>query len=431
MAGEHQYHTSTVLPDGRVLAAGGEAAVYHSDEKFWTWDGVSRAELFDPIYDAWTPAPDMLEARDYHTATALTDGRVLVVGGVSGPCCAAPLASAEIYDPSANTWSAVAAPLAEHMGHTASLLADGRVLVVGGYGRTRFGPSEIYDPARDEWTIVPSPAEHWVYHDAVTLRDGRVLLTAGCLDDAKPSAIFAPATSSWTTVPMNERHCGGQTVLLGDGPVLVAGASPPRNSTSAEIFDPATSAWSSLAPMHVGRYNAALVVLDDRRVLVAGGGAEAPDDWRSAEIYDVVADTWTRVDDMSMRRIGAAASQLLDGRILVSGGYDTGRANSETFDGRSPTVLVARGFLTGLASFSAQLKRTDGEAVAERSVFFYADGRLYCSAVTDAKGAARCSPTPGQLDDLAAALTRTTSYRAYFKGDGAFAQAGADGSFVG
>jgi hypothetical protein len=87
----------------------------------------------------------MIEARYGHTATLLLDGTVLVAGGYRGGGTFDPLASADLYDPIRGTWSAAAGMIEPRSGHTATLLLNGQVLVVG--GGSGLGSAELYDPS--------------------------------------------------------------------------------------------------------------------------------------------------------------------------------------------------------------------------------------------------------------------------------------------
>ena len=129
-------HTATVLPDGRVLIAGG----YHTAV-------LSGVQIYDPATNSWFAAASMKNPREQHAAVLLPDGRVLVVGGYG----TRPLASAEVYDPTGNIWSAAAPMRGPRFGHTAVLLPDGSVLVTGGSDQAPLSSSEVYIPATNSW----------------------------------------------------------------------------------------------------------------------------------------------------------------------------------------------------------------------------------------------------------------------------------------
>src|SRR3990170_776254 len=117
-----QGHTATLLRDGKVLVAGGRPS-----------EGIvlASAELYDPSSGTWTATGNMVTPRDGPTATLLPDGRVLVTGGADNCCEGGELASAELYDPSRGSWTATAGMAEARLFHTATLLLDGRVLVAG------------------------------------------------------------------------------------------------------------------------------------------------------------------------------------------------------------------------------------------------------------------------------------------------------------
>ena len=129
-------HTATLLPNGKVLVAGGQGSSGF----------VSSAELYDPATGTWTVTGALGNARMGHTATLLANGKVLVAGGGGGGY----LASAELYDPAAGTWTATGALSTARDYHTATLLPNGKVLVAGGYNSTSpyyLSSVELYDPA--------------------------------------------------------------------------------------------------------------------------------------------------------------------------------------------------------------------------------------------------------------------------------------------
>jgi N-acetylneuraminic acid mutarotase len=135
-----------MLPNGRVLVAGGSNA-----------GALASAALYDPATGTWTATGPLATGRYTHTATLLSDGRVLVAGGTVGP-----LASAEIYNPATGQWTATGSLATAREAHTATLLPNGMVLVVGGSsGSTRFASAELYDPATGLWSATRAPDAKW------------------------------------------------------------------------------------------------------------------------------------------------------------------------------------------------------------------------------------------------------------------------------
>jgi hypothetical protein len=250
-----------LLNDGRVLAAGG---------------GSEIAELYDPSTDTWTQTGSMVADRIEHTATLLKDGRVLVAGGMfcNGSFCLSPpparAAPEELYDPATGKWTQTGSSFRPN-GHTATLLNDGRVLVVGGVG------TEAYDPATGAWSRAGTmPFNTGSYsHTATLLSDGRVLVVIG-----SSAALYDPPTGTWAlTGSPGEFHIGHTATRLASGKVLVAGGASEctsMESSSAQLnkseeYDPVNGTWSSGTTMGMGRFNHAAALLNDGRVLVAGG----------------------------------------------------------------------------------------------------------------------------------------------------------------
>src|SRR6266480_2605975 len=167
-------HTATLLGSGQVLVVGGSNG-----------STLNACELYDPVTGAWTSAPSTTYKRFLHAATLLQDGKVLVTGG--NPFRTA-LAMAEIYDPSANQWTATGRMTQGRFAHTSTLLADGTVLLAAGgtfrgCGRTicfyRTATSEIYDEATGRFTTVSRLNQARYYHTASLMENGRVLVVGG------------------------------------------------------------------------------------------------------------------------------------------------------------------------------------------------------------------------------------------------------------
>ena len=155
--------TATLLPDGRVLVAGG----YNGTTP------VASAELYDPATGLWTLTGSLAIIRYGHTATLLPNGKVLVTGGFENP-------SAELYDPATGTWSATGSPAAKRAFATATLLPNGKALVAGGFSGSGYVESaELYDPATGLWTLTGSLATARELHTATLLPNGTVLVAGG------------------------------------------------------------------------------------------------------------------------------------------------------------------------------------------------------------------------------------------------------------
>jgi hypothetical protein len=240
---DRDYYTASLLPDGRVLFAGG----------YGEWL-LASAETFDPETGTFSPTGSMRDARQGHTATVLADGRVLVAGGEQGEVNGVPvfLRSAEIYDPATGKWTPTGSLLLGRTEATASLLPDGRVLVAGGQGWQPIGPgqeeystfesAEIYDPATGEWTSAGSMQHPRWLHTATSLADGRVLI-AGGVDGLDPDPlnaveVFDPTTGDFTpTRSMRDGREQATATLLADGRVLMAGGDP-TDPTYCELYWP-------------------------------------------------------------------------------------------------------------------------------------------------------------------------------------------------
>jgi galactose oxidase-like protein/Kelch motif protein len=305
-------HTATLLLDGRVLVVGGGAAVAGADDR-------TSAELYDPATGRWASTGSMATPRIDSSATLLADGKVLVAGGSGNTGTPT---SAELYDPVTGTWSPTGSMVAPSESRTAVRLLDGKVLVVD-----TSGPSELYDPISGTWTATGKMVSGTAGPGATLLRDGKVLV----VDTRGPSELYDPISRAWNaTGKMITPTCACTATLLPDGNVLVAGGTKRPGGTdllaTAELYDPLTGAWSATQGMVAARVGHAAVLLPDGKVLVAGGtgseqpGAGAP--WlTSAELYDPGTGTWASTASMATPRgYGLSATLLADGKVLVAGG---------------------------------------------------------------------------------------------------------------
>jgi hypothetical protein len=164
-----EFHTATVLPDGRVLEAGGYSGGASRTR-------LSSAELYDPATGTWSQTGSMSQGRSLHGAALLPNGKVLVAGGYDGNVATA---SAELYDPSTGTWSPTGSLSQARYFHTVTALPDGQVLVAGGGSQHTLASAELYDPAAGIWSPTASLDHARSSHSATLLSDGRILVAAG------------------------------------------------------------------------------------------------------------------------------------------------------------------------------------------------------------------------------------------------------------
>jgi hypothetical protein len=315
-------HSSTLLPNGTVLIAGGFAGSGGEYSPYRT------AELFDPNSGTFQSVTEMSIGRSGHTATLLKNGKVLIVGGWTGRYDLR--GSAEIFDPVTRRFAPTGNLVVERAGNTATLLADGRVLITGGEDRqeNKIVNAEIYDPSTGKFTATGSMADTRAAHTATALKDGRVLIVGGSSGHYpsqnvyRSAEIFDPATGKFSSagqmIVARHKHAA---ILLRSGRVLIVGGSDNRDwhgeYASAEIYDPASGTFAATGAMSTARFKlpAAAVLLSNGKVLVAGGGP-------FAELYDETTGSFTNVPGtLGAARFFASATLLPDGKALITGGY--------------------------------------------------------------------------------------------------------------
>ncbi len=309
------YHSATKLTDGRVLIVGGEN----------TGGKLTSVEIYNPATNSWAAAAALPVGRTAHTATRLADGRVLVVGDGFSP---APTA-AVVYNPVSNTWTATPTlNVARRNGHTATLLNDGRVLVAG--GKTLFAAvtsAEVYNPTSNTWTAVASLAATLEFHTAVLLANGEVLVMGG--NTAASMERFNPVTNTWTSAgALNAPRSSHSSTMLPTGLILVAGGYHLINGSylaTTELVNPITNAVSVGAVMTGSRSGHQATLLTNGRVLVSGqeGFVNFATDPATMEMYDAASNTWAAAGTLSARRLVHTATSLNDGRVLIAAGTDT------------------------------------------------------------------------------------------------------------
>src|SRR3989454_4443153 len=327
MAAARAGAASVLFQDGRTLITGGVSAS----------GALASVELFDTTghfcaAPLCVPPASMNFARSKHTATLLQDGRVLVAGGIGGG--GTPVASAEVYDPAANTWTVTGSLLMARSGHTASLLQNAAVLIAGGDSSGVAQSSlEIYDPATGAFAFtvgaLSSPRES---HAAAVLQDGRVLFVGGNNDKQQNAAtvalatsdLYDPATESVSAGPaLSTPRQGLSATTQLDGKVFVAGGNNgSADLASAEVYDPAAGAFTlSASRLTTARQGHQAFLLPRNNNVLIVGGTSAGVPAASAELYTPWTGGISATGLMASARAsatGGAVSQ--DGLLLVAGG---------------------------------------------------------------------------------------------------------------
>ncbi len=342
LATARQVHTATLLPNGKVLVAGGEVGSFAPS---------ATAELYDPASGTWTETANLIHARYGHTSTLLPNGQVLVAGGADDGVF---LASAELYDPATGTWTETGSLNTGRLYHTATLLPNGQVLVAGGSGIAgTLASAELYDPSIGTWTGAGSPSTPRCFHTATLLPNGKVLVAGGSDIGVVMSAeLYDPVSGNWTTTSGLATARGGHTAtLLPNGMVLIAGGYNDNGSlASAELYDPASGIWTTTSSLATTRGAHTATLLSNGMVLVAGG--LHPTRTASAELYDPESGTWSATGSLLTPRYSHTATLLPSGMVLVAGGIDDGvyLASAELFD-PSPPLIFSPLAATGTVGF--------------------------------------------------------------------------------
>lgn len=339
MGTTREHHGAVLLPNGKVLEVGG-------------WDDVAggpvaSAELYDAGYPenlgAFTSTGGMTTARNYHTATVLPSGKVLVAGGSTA---SGNLSTAEVYDAATGSFSSTGNMAFARSQHTATALPTGKVLVAGGNGVS----AELCDAGTGTFSATGNMVANRTQHTATLLPNGKVLIAAGWGIGYGPRAsaeLYDPATGTFsTTGNLFAARYNHTATLLPNGKVLIAGGYGVSSTilASAELYDPATGMFAQTGSMAVGRYGHSAALLPNGKVLIAGGSGSSGY-LASAHLYDPAAGTFTTTGSLGAARSNHTATLLPNGKVLIAAGSNN-LASAELYDPATGTFYANGGLVT-------------------------------------------------------------------------------------
>jgi hypothetical protein len=302
-----------LLPNGNVLVAGG-----------FSGGTLASVEVFDRLARTWTTVSAMNTNCNRHTATMLPNGTVLVVGGQDN--LGFSLTLKEVFDPAVGSWSPTGPLNTARYSGGSTLLPDGRMLYVGGFSSVTgfLTNAEVYNAANKTWTSVPGLKNSRDILTATLLLDGKVLVVGGFGGPGfvSESEVYDPVAETWTVSgELHSVRLSHTATLLPNGKVLIAGGegSLVNATDSVELYDPGSGSFTTISPMNVARENHTATLLNNGKVLVAAGfGRSGPTN--SCELYDPITGVWSITDPLPFASYGHTATLLPNGKVLVAGG---------------------------------------------------------------------------------------------------------------
>jgi len=346
----------------------------------WTFSAPNYNDASGAVHDhivGFVATGSMITARSFHTATRLANGKVLVAGGLDAG--GAPLGSSELYDPATGTFSLIGSNMPNKAArHTATLLGNGKVLLIGGGNSS----SEIYDPATNSWSSAGGISGQRSFHTATLLGNGKVLFAGGADNSGKALAtafLYDPATGYSSNINMTVGRELHTATLLPNGMVLIAGGRIKSGNSyvylsSAELYDPTAGSLGSFTAVAGSAMSSTrsghTAILHNGKVLLAGGANSAT--LKTADLYDPASGTFTATGSMTTARQYFTAAVAL-GVVVEIGGLNGARLSSaEQYTGTgfqsAGNMLAARAAHTTTPLANGSVLITGGEGSTGASI---------------------------------------------------------------
>ncbi len=367
-----EFHTETVLQNGQVLVVGGEGN-----------NGANvlgTCELYNPTTGTFSATGNLNVPRLNHTATLLANGMVLIAGGqVSDGGALTETASSELYNPATGTFAETGSLNQARKSHTATLLSSGLVLIVGGSGLSSgTGTAELYNPATGAFTTTGTLNTPRDTHTATLLNDGTVLIAGGENSSGTAVAVaelYSSTTGAFTTTgSLNTASIGQTASLLNTGQVLIAGGYS-VNFVNAlartELYNPTTKLFATSGNMSTPRALFTASLLGTGNVLLLGGTDNNNDTLASADLYNASSGTFSIAGDLNDARVAHTVALLTDGEVLIVGGqdantYDLGSAETYQGNGVPPppvSIQITPASVNMLAGGTQQFTAVDNNGI--------------------------------------------------------------------
>jgi len=313
--------SATLLQNGTVLIVGGRSGNI----------AIATAEIYNPATGEFTVTGFPNESRVCPSTTLLANGQVLVAGGYAfGNSSSLPtLASAELYDPTTGRFTLTGSLVTARVGHSATLLPSGKVLVAGGttsndgYEYSTLSSAELYDPVAGTFSSTGSlnvarSAPAVLLNDGQVLVPGGISLNAGVLASAE---LYDPTTGTFSPTGSLITARSASAALLQNGQVLLPGGAGANDTvlSSAELYDPSTGTFSATGSLNAARTSLA-ILLNSGQVLLVGGGIGGPNQWANmSELYDPPSGSFIVNASTNSTRFTLTATLLGNGQVLVEG----------------------------------------------------------------------------------------------------------------